>query len=102
MAGTENIGFLQSLSLGNPAERYKPHPPCPRDFEPWHESERSAHDQFSSLVCIMQETVRAGRSLRNVKGVEAEYEWVCDVFRCMKQTIKARLAGWQPRDSKGN
>lgn len=88
-----------------PGERYQPHPPSQRDFEPWHESERSAHDQFSNLVFIMQEAQRLGRTFRKIEGHEAERQrkYCANVFYCMKRTIEARLAGWQPSaGSKGN
>jgi hypothetical protein len=103
MAGTENIGFLHSLCVGNPAARYKLGPPSASDFTPWHESERSAHDQFSNLVCIMQETQRLGRDFRKIEGHEAERQWCAETFHTSRKLIKARLAGWQPSaGSKGN
>ena len=101
----ENTGFLHSLCVGNPAARYKLDPPSASDFAPWHEADRSAHDQFLNLVCIMQETQRLGRDFRKIEGHEAERQrkYCVNVFYCMKRTIEARLAGWQPSaGSKGN
>jgi hypothetical protein len=103
MTGTENIGFLHSLSVGNPAARYKMRPPSACDFEPWHESERSAHDQFSNLVFIMLEAQQIGRVFRKIKGHKAERQWCAETFRNSRRLIEARLAGWQPSvGSKGN
>jgi hypothetical protein len=101
MVGMENIGFLHSLCVGNPAARYRLHSPSASDFAPWDESERSAHDQFSNLVCIMQEAQQICRELCKTKGHKAERQWCAETFRNSQKLIEARLAGWQPR-SKGN
>jgi hypothetical protein len=99
----ENTGFLHSLCVGNPAARYKLGPPSSSDYEPWHESERSAHDQFSNLVCIMQEVQRLCRDFRKIEGHEAERQWCAETFRNSRRLIEARLAGWQPSAGcKGN
>ena len=95
------MNFLLELSLKelhSRGELYQPHPPSQQDFEPWHESERSAHDQFSNIVFIMPEVQQLGRKVRKIKGHEAERQrkYCANVFYCMKRTIDARLSGWQP------